>query len=183
MPTGTFHSDFVGYTGINGAEIVLYNLTSKSVCYFDLGTGNYVGSVFLPSWATANNTYFTAFANNRIWLFGSVGTSNWYGYEMPNIFSNTKGNPSDNCGIASVTLSDTMVSCPNSSVLVTATITDNSGNTFTSSATMTGIDTLKPVVSNKDTVRVYLAGTSVSMDTSLLTNSITENCTNSTLYA
>ena len=176
MPAGTFHNDFVGYTGVTGAEIVLYNLTSKSVCYFDLGTGNFIGSVSLPSSATANNSYYTAFANNRIWLNSNAAQSKWYGYEMPNIFSNTKGNPSDNCGIASVTLSDTMVSCSNSSVLVTATITDNSGNTFTSSATMTGIDTIKPIVTNLDTVRIYLTGNSVTMDTSLLTTSVVENC-------
>ncbi|WP_452608620.1 collagen-binding domain-containing protein [Roseivirga echinicomitans] len=65
---------------------------------------------------------------------------------------------SDNCGIASVTVSKTNFDCSNIGTnTVTLTVTDNNGNTSTKTATITVNDNIAPIITNAPTNKVYQA--------------------------
>lgn len=83
----------------------------------------------------------------------------------------------DNCSIASRSLSKTSFSCADlGSNTVTLTVTDNSGNVQTGTALVTVVDTTKPVVNTRN-ITVYLSATgSISITPAAVDNSSTDNC-------
>ncbi|MBF8964112.1 HYR domain-containing protein [Pontibacter sp. FD36] len=84
---------------------------------------------------------------------------------------------SDNCGIASMTLSKTSFDCSNVGANeVTLTVTDGSGNTATATATVTVEDLSAPIVLVKDiTVQLDAAG-SATITAAELDNGSADNC-------
>jgi gliding motility-associated-like protein len=83
----------------------------------------------------------------------------------------------DNCGIGSVTLSKTNFTCTDLDTnRVTVIVTDLSGNIDSCVANVIMLDTLKPIVSCKDTV-VYLSALgAVTIDSSFVDNGTSDNC-------
>ncbi len=85
----------------------------------------------------------------------------------------------DNCTIASKTLDVSSFSCSNENMTntVTLTVADNSGNSQTGTATITVLDTLKPVVHTQN-ITVYLDGSGhVTITPAQIDNGSTDNCT------
>jgi len=85
---------------------------------------------------------------------------------------------SDNCGIATMTLSQTSFDCTNegSSNPVTLTVTDASGNVSSCTVTVSVIDTISPVASCQN-VTVYLDATGIAtIDSTDIDNGSTDNC-------
>jgi gliding motility-associated-like protein len=84
---------------------------------------------------------------------------------------------SDNCGIATYTLSQTDFNCSNAGAnTVTLTVTDAAGNTDTATATVTVVDVTAPVAVAQD-ITVALDGTgSVSITAADIDNGSTDNC-------
>lgn len=84
---------------------------------------------------------------------------------------------SDNCGIASMELDITSFDCSNVGVnTVNLSVTDNSGNTGTATATVTVIETTPPIVMVQDiTVSLDTDGM-VSVATTDIDNGSTDNC-------
>ena len=85
---------------------------------------------------------------------------------------------SDNCTIASRGLSRTTFGCADlaSPVSVTLTVTDNSGNQSTGTATVTVIDATPPTVVTRN-VSVTLAGGTATVTAAQVDNGSTDNCT------
>ncbi|MCE7996742.1 MAG: HYR domain-containing protein, partial [Roseivirga sp.] len=70
--------------------------------------------------------------------------------------SQVNNGSSDNCGISTVTLSSTSFDCTNLGTnTVTLTVTDVSGNSSTTSATVTVLDNILPVITNVPADIVY----------------------------
>ncbi|UTW67766.1 BspA family leucine-rich repeat surface protein [bacterium SCSIO 12643] len=85
---------------------------------------------------------------------------------------------SDNCGILSMTLDQYTFTCADTGTnTVILEVNDVNGNSYTASAVVTVIDTLKPTVTSQD-INVYLdANGQVSISTSDIDNGSTDNCT------
>ena len=85
---------------------------------------------------------------------------------------------SDNCGTVSLGLTQTNFTCANlGSSPVTLTVTDASGNFRTATATITVLDTIRPVVNVNNSIILYLGATgSASLTTAMVNNGSTDNC-------
>ncbi len=83
----------------------------------------------------------------------------------------------DNCGIATISLSSTVFSCDSAGArTVSVIVTDNSGNVDTCTSIVTVLDTIAPIAMCQD-ITVYLDATgSVSIDSSDVDNGSTDNC-------
>ncbi|MBI1222117.1 MAG: T9SS type A sorting domain-containing protein [Bacteroidetes bacterium] len=84
---------------------------------------------------------------------------------------------SDNCGVASTSLSKTSFDCSNvGNNTVTLTVTDNNGNSATGTATVTVVDNVAPTVATQN-VTIYLdANGSASTSASAVNNGSSDNC-------
>lgn len=84
---------------------------------------------------------------------------------------------SDNCGVATVTLSKTSFNCSNTGAnTVTLTVKDVNGNTSTCNATVTVLDTISPTISCKNfTVYLNAAG-SATITANDIDGGSTDNC-------
>ncbi|WP_053224800.1 HYR domain-containing protein, partial [Roseivirga seohaensis] len=84
---------------------------------------------------------------------------------------------SDNCGIASMTLSKTSFDCSNlGDNTVTLTVTDNNGNTSTKTATVTIVDDIAPTVLAKDITVALDANGNANITTGQVNNGSFDNC-------
>ncbi len=90
----------------------------------------------------------------------------------------------DNCGISSITLSDSVYTCNEAGLnTVTVTVTDNSGNMITESATVLVIDSVNPIAMCKN-LTLYLDATgNASLVASDIDNGSSDNCGSVTLSA
>jgi hypothetical protein len=99
---------------------------------------------------------------------------------LVSISSNDVDNGStDDCGIASMVLSDSTFDCSDlgSPLNVTLTVTDVNGNSSSGTATVTVLDTVAPNVSTLTTLTVYLNTSGVAfIDTNDLNNGSNDNC-------
>ena len=91
---------------------------------------------------------------------------------------------SDNCSVASLALNTSSFSCSDiGSNLVELTVTDNSGNSSTASATVTVHDTVSPSVSTQN-ITVYLDGSgNASITAADIDNGSSDNCSVASLAA
>ena len=91
--------------------------------------------------------------------------------------SDIDNNSTDNCSIASLSLSKTNFDCSNlGENTVTLTVTDNSGNFITTDATVTVVDTTIPIIAGKD-ITVYLSTDgSISINPIDVDNGSADNC-------
>ena len=140
LPANTINTTFVGYTGISGGEVLIYDYVNKAVYFIDKTTGAYSWSVQLPSSAPGQASYNTSYANSHIWITdGSV----WHSYKIVGIVS-------DNCRDELIV--EQTAGLPSGSefpVGITTnafTVTDGSGNTTECTFNITVIDEEPPVV-------------------------------------
>lgn len=160
LPDNTVNSTFVGYTGIAGKEILIYDYINKMVYFVDKTTGNYSSSIQLPDSAPGQEFLNTSYANGHIWI--SDGTL-WHSFRIA-------GNSEDNCGTPTVTYDYASGTCfPIGTTEVTVTVKDEAENTFTCSFNVTVVETvisnLPPVIVSAEEVYVW-AGDSVTLDAS-----------------
>src|SRR5690606_29233404 len=120
LPANTLNSTFVGYTGIPGEEVLIYDYSNKAVYFVDKTTGVYSHSVQLPVSAPGQNFFNASYSNGHIWI--SDGTL-WHSYKI------LESGASDNCSAVTVTYSHVSGSCfPVGTTEVTLTATDAAGN-------------------------------------------------------
>ena len=98
--------------------------------------------------------------------------------------ADTDGGSADNCSVASLALNTSSFSCSDiGSNLVELTVTDNSGNSSTASATVTVHDTVSPSVSTQN-ITVYLDGSgNASITAADIDNGSSDNCSVASLAA
>jgi hypothetical protein len=138
LPANTLNSTFVGYTGIPGEEVLIYDYSNKAVYFVDKTTGVYAHSVQLPSSAPGQSYLNTSYANSHIWI--SDGTL-WHSYKIAG------SGLADNCGTATATYDYPSGTCfPVGTTEVTITATDDAGNITTCTFNVTVKDTTSPVV-------------------------------------
>jgi len=74
----------IAYTGISGAELIVYDYILKEVYFINANSGAYVATCSLPALsAPAVSGYGFAFCNNRVFLYDS-GNNRWIGYPITN---------------------------------------------------------------------------------------------------
>ena len=84
---------------------------------------------------------------------------------------------SDNCGIASITVSKTSFDCSNIGInTVTLTVTDNNGNTSTKTATVTIADNIAPTVLAKNITVALDANGNANITAAQVDNGSYDNC-------
>lgn len=83
LPAGNISIYSLGYTGVSGSEVCLYDYTNQSVRFVNYNTGAYVSSCQLPASAPVPGSYRMGYTNNRIFLYDQSATS-WYGYKVVN---------------------------------------------------------------------------------------------------
>jgi hypothetical protein len=169
-----------------GQTIFAYNCWSES-SNGDLGIGNQVGGSGHPDWTFAHNT--AAYGTKKIYVFvsgSSVAVNN------PTINLDANGQATlaigqvdpgitDNCGIASKTLSKTSFNCSNLGInTVTLTVTDIHGNVSTGTSTVTVVDNIAPTISCPVNINVY-ATSAAGAAVTYVTPVGADNCTATTI--
>jgi len=148
LPGNTLNSTFVGYTGIPGGEVLIYDYVNKAVYFVDKTTGVYSHSVQLPSEAPGQSSFNTSYANGYIWI---TDGSLWHSYKI------LESGASDNCGAATADYDYPSGTCfPIGTTEVTLTATDAAGNssTCTFNVTVVNQEEAPDVVANP--IDVYL---------------------------
>jgi hypothetical protein len=148
LPASTLNSTFVGYTGIPGGEVLIYDNVNKAVYFVDKTTGVYSYSVQLPASAPGQSYLNTSYANGHIWI--TDGTL-WHSYKI------LETGAADNCGAVAATYDYPSGTCfPIGTTEVTLTATDAAGNssTCTFNVTVVNQEEAPDVVANP--IDVYL---------------------------
>jgi hypothetical protein len=148
LPANTLNSTFVGYTGVPGGEVLIYDYVNKAVYFVDKTTGVYSHTVQLPTSAPGQSSYNTSYANGHIWI--SDGNL-WHSYKI------LESGASDNCGAVTATYDYPSGTCfPIGTTEVTLTATDAAGNSSscTFNVTVVNQEDAPNVVANP--IEVYL---------------------------
>ena len=176
-PSGADFNRFtVGYSGVVGNEIMLYDYVAKKVLFYDKATGAYQTEIPLPGSASSGsymNSYNVSYANNRIWLY-DTGTDLWTSFIITT--GEGGGFGSDLTVVQTAGLESG--SCfPVGETTNTFTVTDNeTGASTTCSFTVTVIDTEIPELSCPQDVFIG-CGDSTSPDNTG-SPTATTNCSN-----
>lgn len=80
VATGNLNYTSLGYTGIAGMEIAVYDYITKAVYFIDKTNGAYVTTCTLPGSAPGQNYLKMGFENGIIWIYDASQT--WYGYRV-----------------------------------------------------------------------------------------------------
>ncbi|MEI7977786.1 MAG: T9SS type A sorting domain-containing protein [Bacteroidota bacterium] len=119
----------------------------------------------------------TLSANNLTLYLNGVGLA-----EITTQLANN--NSFDNCGIASYSLSKTTFNCSDRGInsnIVTLTAIDNSGNSASTTFTVSVLDTLKPSIIVNNNLNLYLdASGNATLTTTQVNNGSSDNCRIST---
>ena len=134
-PSTSWNTYWVGYSGVPGSEIMVFDYISKEVLFFDKATGAYTQSKALPADAPAVNFYDIGYANNRLWVFdddtyiwkGYVITEDGAGLTSDNEFTYTQtaGLPSGSCFPIGVTENTFTVTDIQTGIVSTCSFTVN----------------------------------------------------------
>ena len=115
----------------------------------------------------------TLSANNLTLYLNGVGLA-----EITSQLANN--NSFDNCGIASYSLSKTTFNCSDRGInsnIVTLTAIDNSGNSASTTFTVSVLDTLKPSIIVNNNLNLYLdANGNATLTTTQVNNGSSDNC-------
>lgn len=111
------NSNFVGYTGCTGKELVVYDYSTRRAVFFNKSNGSYDSYSQLPAAAPFVSGYGVSYANNKIFL--NNGTS-WLGYDVIQTGISTSSISGPFCDSSTISITYT-----------TDTITFNTGNVFT----------------------------------------------------
>lgn len=84
LPAGNISIYSLGYTGVSGAEVCLYDYSNQAVRFINYTTGAYVSSCQLPAGTPAPPSYRMSYANNRIFLYDQP-LQRWYGYKVTSL--------------------------------------------------------------------------------------------------
>jgi hypothetical protein len=86
-------------------------------------------------------------------------------------------NSTDNCGIASIQLDRTALTCADlGTTTVTLIVTDNAGNIGTAPATITVVDAIRPVANTQPVTLHLNANGEITLDPAQVENNSTDNC-------
>ena len=150
---------YIGFTGVPGKELIVYDLNSEKIYFINKSTGAYVAACQLPPIATTVDPFWCiGYANGQIFI-NDGGSPTVYGFQI--ITASSLG-AVDNC--SSVTIIQTE-GLPNGSVYpVGATIntflaTDAAGNTSTCSFTVTVNDNQNPTFNCPSDQNINLSAT------------------------
>ncbi len=78
VPVSSLNQYRIGYSGINKAEIMVYDYQNKQIHFINKADGSYTSSCQLPAEAPATSSMWNVgFANNQIFINSS---DTWYGY-------------------------------------------------------------------------------------------------------
>jgi hypothetical protein len=166
VPATNINSNFIGYSGINGAEVILYDRVNRRAYFVNKATGAYSGQFSqLPASAPAPGSFDVSFTNGILFLYGS---GNYNGYYV------TSGvNVTQTAGLSSGS------TFPVGTTTNTFVATDASGNTATCSFTVTVADVQPPSIScpgNISVIATSAAGAAVTYTTPVGT----DNCPGAT---
>lgn len=84
VTTGDVNDNYVGFTGVAGNELVIYDATNHRALVFSLA-GSYVGTSMLPAIPVGTNQdYGTAYANGQLFVFDDTVGANgaWRGFTI-----------------------------------------------------------------------------------------------------
>ncbi len=158
--------------GATNASYIPLNTVSGTVYYYVIvsgtcgnATSNVSGSILVT-----DVTLPTVLTQNRTIYLNTSGQATITAAQIDN-------GSTDNCAIATRTLSQTTFNCNNVGVnTVTLTVTDASGNIRTGNATVTVIDSIKPtVVTQNITVNLNASG-QASITAAQINNGSSDNC-------
>lgn len=132
VPTSNLNTYGIGYCGVQGGEVVVYDYINRAVYFINYNTGAYLQTCTLPSTAPNSSNFMMGYANNRLFLYNS-GTNQWIGYPIvSNSAVSAVSSPSAICNGASAVLSNTAASTvsytwntgvQNTSITVSPTVT------------------------------------------------------------
>ncbi len=174
VPQGDIQPYFVGYTGIPGQEVVIYDQAQEHVLFFNKADGSYQGRSVLPANAAQINPFWgIGYTNGQIFI--ATGSGNQaFGYQV----IGGGGVVGDNCP---VTLTQTE-GLPSGAVFPVGTTTntfvaeDPSGNTATMSFNVTVIDDEAPQVTSQDITVTLTASGTVTIAAQDVLDTGSDNC-------
>ena len=144
------NDNVVGYSGVPGSEVMLYDIVLKKVYFINKADGTYSAEVQLPASAPGPNSFNVSYSNNRIWI--TDGT-NWIAYEI--LMGGAGGavaqpTVTDNCSDVTVDFTDEILQSEdcefNYTIERTWTATDVCGNSSTCLQTIVVEDTTAPEI-------------------------------------
>ena len=152
---GSGYGSFQVHSITDAQTVLAYNNWGTSGGAGDIGLGNQ--STGNPDWTFANNAGI--YSVRRLYILVPNGSGSGVGSFVQNatlslpasgtatlIQSQVYRGASDNCGIASVTVTPSSFTCANLGAnSVTVTVTDNSGNATSQTTTVTVVDNLAPI--------------------------------------
>ncbi|MDY8134625.1 HYR domain-containing protein [Aquimarina sp. 2201CG5-10] len=162
----------VGYTGVSGAEIVIYSELNARVYFIDKTTSTYNG-IFLdmPAGAPTPNNYGFSYANGYVFLREDASSDPWVSYQIViEDFDNCGATIAQTGGLASGSL------FPVGTSTIEYTATDASGNSAICSFDITVNDNEVPSPICQD-ITVTLDGIgNASIIPAQIDNGSTDNC-------
>ncbi|MDX5430747.1 MAG: T9SS type A sorting domain-containing protein, partial [Bacteroidota bacterium] len=173
LSTGDIDNGSYAYSGIGSMS-----LSKTSFGCGDVGNQTVTLTVTSNSGSSASGTATVTVVDNTA---PTVATQNVTIYLDANGSASTSASAvnngsSDNCGIASTSLSKTSFDCSNvGSNTVTLTVTDVNGNTSTGTATVTVYDNIAPTVATKS-ASVTLANGAASITANDVNDGSYDNC-------
>ncbi|GAA4313104.1 hypothetical protein GCM10023183_32480 [Nibribacter koreensis] len=170
------NSSFIGYTGVPGKEVIIYDESLEAVYFINKATGAYSGTCKMPSDVAAiNPSWGIGYTNGQLFINnGNGGTT--FGYKIVT----TGTDVSDNCtGPLTITQTAGLASgslFPVGTTTNTFEAKDAAGNVTTTSFNVTVSDTQKPTVLTQNiTVQLDANGT-VVITPGQINNGSTDNC-------
>ena len=82
LPVSSYHLNTtgIGYTGVKGMELGLWDYQNRKFYFIDKESGKYVTECQLPNSAPAQSYLKMGFENGLLWLYD--GVSQWFGYRV-----------------------------------------------------------------------------------------------------
>jgi hypothetical protein len=176
VPLSNLNGNSVGYSGISGAEVAVFDRVLKQVYFIDISTGAYAQTVQLPSNAPTPSNFNMSFANGRIFL---SDCTNWQSYIL---WNNSGGiTATDNCSISSVLndyngTADASDFYPVGTTTVTWTATDASGNTTSCTMDVTVTDNENPTIACPADVSINTDAGTCDAQTTVAAPVTADNC-------
>ncbi len=152
---GDITSRSVGYTGVTGAEIVIYSELNARVYFIDKTTATYNGMFLdMPAGAPTPNTYGFAYSNGYVFLREDATADPWISYQIVvEDFDNCSTTVAQTGGLTSGSL------FPIGTSTIEYTVTDVSGNSTMCSFDITVNDNESPIAICQDiTVQLDATG-------------------------
>ncbi|WP_025741282.1 HYR domain-containing protein [Aquimarina pacifica] len=157
VSNGDITTRSIGYTGVPGAEIVIYSELNARVYFIDKATATYNGDFLdMPAGAPTPNNYGFTYANGYVFLREDSSADSWVSYQI------VIDDRLDNCNGTTITQTAGLTSgslFPVGTSTVEFTATDAAGNTSICSFDITVNDMTSPTPVCQDiTVQLDASG-------------------------